>query len=185
MKTAHKVSWLLAVGMGCCMAQSPQSSSTSGPDYVAARGPSLALAREAAQAAIDRCKALHANVAVSVVDSAGILKLLVASDGTFAKGVTSSTAKAVTARDFGMPINELAEKIKTDPALAERVKSNPSYVVGAGGIPLRVGSDVIGAIGVGGAIAGGRDPAYPDKSAPNRDELCARAAADRISSRLK
>jgi uncharacterized protein GlcG (DUF336 family) len=152
---------------------------------VAARGPSLALAREAAQTAIDRCKALHANVAVSVVDSAGVLKLLMAGDGTFAKGVTSSIAKAVTARDFKMPIKELAEKIKTDPALAAKVKSNPSYVIGEGALPLRVGEELIGAIGVGGAIGGGRDKAYPDPSAPNRDQLCAQAGLEKIRSRLK
>jgi uncharacterized protein GlcG (DUF336 family) len=140
---------------------------------------------EAAQVAIDTCKRLKASVAVSVIDSAGVLKLMLAGDGAFARAISSSTMKAVTARDFGMPISELAEKIKTDQELAERVRANrEKYFAGAGGMPLRVGGELIGAIGVGGAIGEGRDPSYPDPKAPNRDEICAKAAIDAVSSRL-
>jgi len=184
MERSPRVSWLLWSLSGCCLAQTPPAASPASV-YIAARGPSLALASEAAQAAIERCKALHANVAVSVVDSAGVLKLLMASDGTFAKGVTSSTAKAITAKDFDMPISELAAKMKTDPELAARVKANPNYVVGQGALPLHAGNELIGAIGVGGAIGDGRDKAYPDPQAPNRDELCVHAAIEKIRSQLK
>jgi len=178
--------FLLGIGCNCGvgLAQAPEVSPPRPPD-VAARGPSLALALEAAQTAIDKCKALHANVAVSVVDSAGVLKLMLASDDTFARGVTSSTAKAITAKDLNMPISELAERIKTDSVLAEKVRSNRNYVVGSGGLPLRAGNEVIGAIGVGGAIGEGRDKNYPDPLAPNRDEICAKAALDKISARLQ
>ena len=174
--------WLMSTAAG--EAQTPPSPPSPAQSMVAARGPSLTLAITAAQTAIDTCKALGANVAVSVVDSAGILKLMLASDGTFAKGVTTSTAKAITAKDLNMPISELAHRIKTDSVLADKIKSNPNYVVGQGGLPLRVGDEVIGAIGVGGAI-GNRalDEAYP--VVPSRDEICARAGLDKIRAQLK
>src|ERR1700719_4669076 len=46
-----------------------------------ARGPETALALEAAQTAISTCAANGYKVAASIVDSAGVLKVLVAADG--------------------------------------------------------------------------------------------------------
>lgn len=168
--------WFVVSGLGVCavgVAQTPPASPPSpAMAYTVARGPTLALAIEAAQAAMDACKAKGALISVSVVDSAGILKLLLSSDGAFARAVTTSTAKAITAKDLNMPISELESKIQTDAVLAEKVKANPNYIVGRGAFPLRVGTEVIGAIGVGGGRGG------------NLDEDCARAGLDKISARL-
>ena len=164
---------VLLAGAPCAFAQTPAP--PAGLSMVAARGPSFALALEAAQTALDTCKARGASVSVSVVDSAGVLKVLLAADGAFAKGVVTSTGKAVTAKDFGMPISELAVKIGTDPVLAARVKANPNYLVGKGGLPLKVGDTVIGGLGVGGVTSANTVT----------DEECALAGLDRIKARLK
>ena len=139
----------------------------------AARGPSLKLALEAAQKALDTCKGLDQKIGVTVVDSAGVLKVVLATDGASTRGVTSSTNKALTALAFTSTTGDLAEKIKTDPALAEKVAANPNYNTHAGGVLLKVGADVIGAIGVGGA------------KGSEKDEACARAGLQKISGRLK
>jgi uncharacterized protein GlcG (DUF336 family) len=143
------------------------------PPAPAARGPSLKLALEAAQKALETCKALDQKIGVTVVDSAGVLKVVLATDGASTRGVASSTNKALTALAFTTATSDLGEKIKTDTALAEKVASNANYNSRAGGVLLKVGDDVIGAIGVGGA------------KGSEKDEACAVAGLQKIKGRLK
>ena len=151
-------------------APAPDGANTPAP---VARGPSLALALEAAQTAVQTCRGLDQKIGVTVVDSAGVLKVLLATDGASTRGVASSTNKALTSLAFGAPTSELGEKIKTDSSLAEKISANPNYNTHAGGLLLKVGSDVIGAIGVGGA------------KGSEKDESCASAGLQEIQSRLK
>jgi uncharacterized protein GlcG (DUF336 family) len=137
-----------------------------------ARGPALALALEAAQEAIDVCRARQQNVSVAVVDSAGVHKILLAGDGAHQRGVQSSTAKALTALAFGAPTSGLAERARQDAALQARLAGDPAYNSRAGGLPIVIGGAVIGAIGVGGARGS------------ENDEACARAGLARIEPRL-
>jgi uncharacterized protein GlcG (DUF336 family) len=131
------------------------------------------LALTAAQKAIDTCKSLDQRVGVTLIDSAGVPKVVLATDGASPRGVSSSTNKALTALAFGAATSELGEKIKTDSALAEKVAANTSYNTRAGGVLLRVGDAVIGAIGVGGA------------KGSEKDEACALAGLKRIEKKLR
>jgi uncharacterized protein GlcG (DUF336 family) len=156
----------------------PSSAAVAGPTAgsappPAARGPSLKLALEAAQKALDTCKGLDQKIGVTVVDSAGVLKVVLATDGASTRGVASSTNKALTALAFTSATSELGEKIKTDTALAEKVAANSNYNSRAGGVLLKVGDDVIGAIGVGGA------------KGSEKDEACAIAGLQKIKGRLR
>lgn len=136
----------------------------------AAKGPALALAYEAAKVAVDTCAADGGQtVAASVVDSAGVLKVLLAADGTSPRGVSSSTIKAQTALQYKKPTSALFEQAKTDKAFADTIAANPAVNGRPGGILIKVGDEVIGAIGVG----GGRT-----------DEPCAIAGLQKIQSRL-
>jgi len=137
-----------------------------------ARGPSLELASQAAQVAVDACAAKGFNVGVSVVDSAGVLKVLVAKDGTSPRGVQSSTNKAVTALTFSDSTGHLGELSKSDKALASRLSTNPNFNSRAGGVLLKANNEVIGAIGVGGARGS------------ENDEACALAGIQAIQTRL-
>jgi uncharacterized protein GlcG (DUF336 family) len=137
-----------------------------------ARGPSLELALEAARVAIDTCTARQQKIGVTVIDSAGVAKVLLASDGVSPRGVQSSTNKAVTALSFKAPTSQLGEQAKTDRPLAEQLAANPSFNGRAGGVLIKVGSDLIGAIGVGGARGS------------EVDEVCALAGLQKIQSRL-
>jgi uncharacterized protein GlcG (DUF336 family) len=138
-----------------------------------ARGPAIELALEAARVAIDTCKAKGFSVAVTVVDSAGVQKVVLAADGAHARGVQSSTNKAVTSLTFESPTSQIGESIKTDQELASKIAANPNFAPRAGGVPLRVGGDLIGAIGVGGARGS------------ENDELCALAGIEKVQSRLR
>ena len=135
-------------------------------------GPSLDLATVAARTAVDVCTKNGFNVAVSVVDSAGVLKALVASDGVSSRGVQSSTNKAVTALAFGSATSSLTERIKSDEALGKTIAANPNFNVRAGGVLLKAKEEVVGAIGVGGARGS------------ENDETCALAGAQVIQERL-
>lgn len=71
---------------------------------------------------------------------------------------------------------------RTTSAMLENVQKNPGaatlvhipgFLILGGGVPVRVGNDVIGAVGVGGAPGG------------HLDEQCAMAALDKVKDLLK
>src|ERR1700743_3290806 len=141
---------LLAAAPALVFAQAPAggtgaslSAGAQTPPPPAARGPSLKLALEAAQQALDTCKGLDQKVGVTVVDSAGVPKVVLATDGASTRGVTSSTHKALTALAFTTSTSALAEKVKADTDLAAKVSANPNYNTHAGGLLLKVGDDII------------------------------------------
>jgi uncharacterized protein GlcG (DUF336 family) len=144
------------------------ASATNQPPTPAAPGPSLQASLDAAQLAVKTCKGLDQNVGVTIVDSAGIPKVVLATDGASPRGVQSSTNKALTALAFKSATSSLGEKIKTDADLAAKVAANPTYNKNAGGLLITNGSDVIGAVGVGGA------------KGSEKDEACAKAALEKL-----
>ena len=138
-----------------------------------ARGPELDLALEAAQAALEASKAGDQKVAVSVIDSAGVLKAVLVSDGVGPRAVQNSNFKAQAALAFKETSGQLAEQVKTDKDLAEKVAANPNYLARAGAVLLRVNNQIVGAIGVGGARGSEKDEQY------------ALAGVQKIEARLK
>jgi len=143
------------------------------------KGPDMALALEAAQAALAACAANGVKVAASIVDSAGALRLLLTADGAAQEEVEISRKKAATAVALKEVTSEVADKMDKDQAFKAKIETDKSLFPRPGGIPLVVGDEVIGAIGVSGAsrlngVPGGM-----------RDEACARAGLDKIRARLK
>jgi uncharacterized protein GlcG (DUF336 family) len=130
---------------------------TDAPPAVAALGPSLEASLTAARAAIESCRHIDQNVAVSVVDSAGITKVTLAADGATPRGVQSSGTKARTALAFQQPTSDLAEKSKSDASLAEKLAADPNYNSRAGGVLIKRNGQIIGAVGVGGAKGSEKD----------------------------
>jgi len=141
------------------------------PQVPAARGPALELAVEAARVAIETCAADGGQkIATSVVDSAGVLKVLLAADGASPRGLASSTNKAVTALNFKAPTSHVGEQAKTDKTLADKIASDTTLNARPGGVLIKVGDEIIGAIGVGGG---------------KTDEPCALAGLQKVQARLK
>lgn len=137
-----------------------------------AKGPPDGLAEEAVQTAVETCKANGYSVAAVVVDTSGAAKALLVGDG--APGVVAGFAqrKATTALTFNKPSGAVGEDAKTDAFLAEKIKNDPKLIGWAGGLPISAKGELIGAIGVGGAPGG------------DKDEVCAKAALDKIGPRL-
>ncbi len=144
-----------------------------------ARGPDMALALEAAQTAISSCTANGTKVSAAIVDSAGVLRVLLSADGASAQSVEFGTKKAFTANTLKAATYDMQQKMKTDPALAAKLNADSSLRVTPGGLPLMAGNDVIGGIGVGGS------PTLNGVAGGERDAMCAQAGVDKIKDRLK
>jgi uncharacterized protein GlcG (DUF336 family) len=139
-----------------------------------ARGPSLALALEAAQAAIETCRTKGYRIGVSVIDSVGEARAMITADGADGSHVFVAMRKALTALATEMPSAKAADLVAADKTLLARIKPN-MFVMG-GALPIVVNHETIGAIGVSGAAG---------MPFGHQDELCADAGLLKIQNRLK
>ena len=136
-----------------------------------ARGPSMELALVAAKAAVAACKG--SKVGVSVIDSAGMPKLYYIPDGVTGYHAYTGFRKAWTALTFKVPTSAVGAMTKADPAVRARIVGDSNFLSFAGGLPIFVKGDLIGAIGVSGA-----EPSATD-------ERCAIVGLKKIQSRLR
>jgi uncharacterized protein GlcG (DUF336 family) len=130
-----------------------------------------ALAVEAAEAAIASCKGQGYNISVTIVDRAGDLKLLLVGDGASALSRELSRRKAYTSATRRITTADLAKQVAT-PGAFNPTLYDTQMVTARGGVPIKVGNQTIGAIGVSGAPGG------------DKDEACADAGLAKISDRL-
>jgi len=119
----------------------------------------LALASKAAAAAQEKCRQDGYRVSVAVVDRAGVLKVLMRGDGAGPHSTDSSTKKAYTAASLRRPTGELAEMVAKTPAAQGLQYMNDNILILGGGLPIEIGGEVVGGIGVGGAPGGHLDAA--------------------------
>ena len=141
------------------------------PERPLPRAPSLELALEAARAIVDACKGYH--VGVSVIDAAGTPKLYYIPDGTDGSHAYTGFRKAYTALTFKMPTSQVGSLTRTDRAVVARIKADTNLLTFAGGLVLKAGDQVVGALGVSGA----------EPSA--KDEECGLVGVARIRDRLE
>jgi uncharacterized protein GlcG (DUF336 family) len=130
------------------------------------------VAVEAAVAAVEACTRRNLRVTAAVVDRGGTLKALVRGDGAGPHTASTAERKAYTSLTFRAPTAALAERALGSPAGAQLAQIDRVILLG-GGVPIRAGEDVIGAIGVGGAPSGATD------------EECANEGIARIQDRLR
>ncbi len=111
----------------------------------------LGIANKAVQAALESCKKDGYRVSASVVDRAGVLRAMGRADGAGSHTVDSSRKKAYTAASMRRTTTELAELINKMPTLQALRDINPEILIVGGGLPIEIGGEVVGGIGVGGA----------------------------------
>jgi uncharacterized protein GlcG (DUF336 family) len=136
-----------------------------------ARALAVELALQAAQEAVAACAGSH--VGVAIIDAAGTPKLYYVPDGTAGFHAYTGFRKAYTALTFGMPTSEVGALSKTDATVAAKITADTNFLSFAGGVPIRVGDEIIGAIGVSGA-----EPSAID-------EKCANAGLEKIKALAK
>ena len=133
----------------------------------------LTLAQRAVQAAMEACKKDGYRVSVSVVDRAGILRAMGRADGAGPHTVDSSRKKAYTAASLRRATSELADVMSKTPALQALRDMNEQILMLGGGLPIEIGGEVVGGIGVGGAPGA------------HLDDACAEAGLDAIGAAPK
>ncbi len=95
--------------------------------------------------------------AIAVVDNGGHLVYLERLDGTFAAGATISIGKARTAVMFKRPTKGLEDIINKGRTAMIPVAEVAWFTPLQGGVPLSVGGEIVGGIGVSGAASAQQD----------------------------
>lgn len=128
------------------------------------RSISSALAWRMIEAAEAKARELGIRIATTIVDESGVMKAFARMDGAPLIAVTTSYKKAFTAIGFGLPTGApWHDFIKNDPILLHGAPSLENFTLLGGGYPIRIGNDLVGAIGISGAHY-------------EQDSECARAA---------
>src|SRR6266568_1866115 len=122
---------------------------------VTERNVSLAMAQTVANAAMEKCKEMGFRVSVTVVDRAGLPIVMLRGDGAGLHTPEGSDRKAYTARTFRAPSADFVKRMLNDPT-AVGSKEYTRVLALAGGLPIKVGDDVVGAVGVSGVAGQGR-----------------------------
>jgi uncharacterized protein GlcG (DUF336 family) len=136
------------------------------------RNISLDLANQIASATVAACTAGGYAVTATVVDRAGTTRAVQRADNAGPHTVGASFQKAFTSASARNNTLAMMENTQKNPAAATLVYI-PGFLLVGGGVPIRVGNEVIGAVGVGGAPGG------------HLDEQCATAALDKVKDLLK
>jgi uncharacterized protein GlcG (DUF336 family) len=132
----------------------------------------LDIAVELAQGAVSACAADGYNVSAAVVDRAGVVRALLRADNAGPHTVNAARDKAFTSVSARIPTSVMVENIQKNQGAAQLVAID-GFLVLAGGVPVKIGKETIGAIGVGGAPGG------------HLDEACANAAIAKVQDQLK
>jgi uncharacterized protein GlcG (DUF336 family) len=120
------------------------------------------------EAAIAEC---GPRVSVAVVDRSGRLRVFVQGDGAAPHNLELARRKAYTARTFGRTSIEWAQRTETQvPGQRQLSEVIPLQ----GGVPIKVGEETIGGVGLSGAPNGGP-----------QEEACGKAGIAKVADQLK
>jgi uncharacterized protein GlcG (DUF336 family) len=132
---------------------------------------SYAMAKTIAENALADCKARGYAVSVVVVDRGGDTIVAMRADNAGLHTMENARRKAYTARTFRQSTTAYAKKFAdNDPVVRQQV-TLPNVIAIPGGLPVKVGDDVIGGVGVSGS--------------PGVDEPCVQAGIDKVADQLK
>lgn len=133
---------------------------------------SMDLANQIAAATVASCSTSGYNVTVAVVDRAGTLRALQRADNAGPHTVGAAQGKAYTSASARNTTAAMLENVQKNPG-GQTLVDIPGFLILGGGVPVRVGNEVIGAVGVGGAPGG------------HLDEACANAGIAKVADLLK
>lgn len=132
---------------------------------------SLELANRIASETVAACAANGYSVAAVVVDRAGVVRVAQRADNAGPHTVAAAERKAFTSASAKAPTKAMQENAQKNPGAAQ-LTDIPGFLLLGGGLPIKAGNDVIGAVGVGGAPGG------------HLDEQCAQTAIDKVKADL-
>jgi len=156
---------LAAASLACALA-SPVSA-----QLLNEKSLSAAMAMTIAQTALETCTTQGYHVSVHVLGRNGETLVSVRGDGAPPHTMENSQRKAYTSRTFRIPSGEFVQRVKDNPTMGAVHLSG--IIAAQGALPIKVGDEVIGAVGVSGAPGG------------EKDEACSKAGLDKVADQLK
>jgi uncharacterized protein GlcG (DUF336 family) len=130
----------------------------------------LALAQTIANAAIAQCRTMGYRISVTVVDREGLPIIMMRDDGAGLSTPEGSDRKAYTARAFSQPSADFVKRLQDRPDTVGS-RQYTRVLALAGGLPIKVGDEIVGAVGVSGT--------------PGKDDVCSQAGIDKVADQLK
>jgi uncharacterized protein GlcG (DUF336 family) len=131
---------------------------------------SYAVAKTIAEQALEDCKAKGYAVSAVVVDRGGNTVVALRGDNAGAHTMENARRKAYTAMTFKMTTQEFIKEMATRPVRREQT-TLPNVIAIDGGVPVKVGNDVIAGVGLSGS--------------PGVDEVCVMAGIDKVKDQLR
>jgi uncharacterized protein GlcG (DUF336 family) len=131
---------------------------------------SSAMALAIATGAADVCKERGYATSVVVLDRGGNALVSLRGDGAGPHTTENARRKAYTALTFKMTTKAFIEDMKTRPVRREQT-TLPGVIAIDGGVPIKLGKDVIGGVGLSGS--------------PGVDEECVNAGLDKVKQYLQ
>ena len=112
---------------------------------------SIDQANAALEAAVKKAEEIGTKMDIAIVDAGANLKAFARMDGAWLGSIDISIKKASTARWFDMNTGDIGGLSQPGGALYNIEHSNDGLITFPGGVPLKDGDTVIGAIGVSGS----------------------------------
>jgi uncharacterized protein GlcG (DUF336 family) len=153
------------VGLACTLI------SAASAQLLTEKGLSAAMAIAIAQTALETCTKQGYHISVHVLGRNGEVLVAIRGDGAPPHTMENSQRKAYTARTFRIPSGEFVQRVKDNPTLG--AVHLTGIIAAQGALPIKVGDEVIGAVGVSGAPGG------------EKDEACAKAGIEKVAEQLK
>jgi uncharacterized protein GlcG (DUF336 family) len=163
-----------ARGSVAILAWAALSSAVAAQGLVKANRLSAALAGELVAAAVEACAKQDQEVTGVVVDISGVQQAMLRGDGAGINTVTTAYHKAFTAVGFKTDTIDLVKRAQSEGGrVSSAIAKVPNLLLAQGGVLIKAGDEVIGAVGISGARGN------------NIDTACARAGIEKIKDRLK
>jgi uncharacterized protein GlcG (DUF336 family) len=135
------------------------------------RDVSLAMGLAIATEAVAECERTGNSISVAVLDRTGRLRVFMQGDKAQPHNIELAQRKAYTALTFGRPSQEWIERTGAGSETAGQ-RSLSQVIALRGGVPIKIGTETIGSVGVSGSSSGG-------------DEACALAGVKKVADQLK
>ena len=133
---------------------------------------SYEVAKIIATTAVETCQAKGYRVSVTVVDRDGVTVVQMRGDGASPHTMEYSRRKAYTANTFRTNTSDYNKRFDDGDRVVLQQVTLPGVVAARGGVPIKVGDEVIGGAAISGSPGG-------------NDEVCAQAGLDKAKDLLK
>jgi uncharacterized protein GlcG (DUF336 family) len=132
---------------------------------------SLDIAKTIVEGAIAACNAKGYATSAVVVDRDGLTLVEMRGDGASPHTMENARRKAYTAMTFKQTTAEYAKKLVDPNSVAHQQATLPNVIAIPGGVPIKIGNDVVGGVGLSGS--------------PGVDEDCVNGGLDKVKDQLQ